>query len=163
MSSPADLKPDNDTSKLAPQCRVAVEAALAECNAQGVDVIVYEAGRTDALQQVYFARGASKAQSVLYSWHGYLLAADTISKARGWDVWPTRASDGSLTGGDPTWYTVVVATFKKYGLDWGGDWEHFPDMPHFQWGKCKPSPSDEARELFASGGVEAVWQAVGAA
>lgn len=25
----------------------------------------------------------------------------------------------------------VVAIFKRYGWEWGGDW-HFKDMPHFQ-------------------------------
>jgi hypothetical protein len=51
--------------------------------------------------------------------------------------------------------------FAKYGCKWGGDWKS-PDRPHFQWGKCKPGPSDVARELIRTRGVEAVWEAVGA-
>jgi peptidoglycan L-alanyl-D-glutamate endopeptidase CwlK len=43
----------------------------------------------------------------------------------------------------------------------GGDWK-FKDLPHFQWGPCKPSPSDRARELIRTEGMEAVWGAVGA-
>jgi hypothetical protein len=56
---------------------------------------------------------------------------------------------------------LVAAHFKANGCDWGGDWTH-PDFPHYQWGGMKKSPSDHARELYAEGGKEAVWKAVGA-
>ena len=26
----------------------------------------------------------------------------------------------------------VVAVFKHYGWEWGGDWSNFKDYPHFQ-------------------------------
>jgi hypothetical protein len=35
-------------------------------------------------------------------------------------------------------------------------------LPHFQWGRCKPSPSDEARRLIDTEGEVSVWRAVGA-
>jgi len=160
MSSPSDLVVVSSLDGLAPQFRAAVLVALSSLT---VDAYVYESLRSQALQTLYFERGASKAASVLSSWHGYGLAVDVISRARGWAVWPTRQSDGSLTGGDPSWYTPVAAAFVSAGCSWGGDWTTFPDMPHFQWGKCRASPSDEARTLYASGGLPAVWAAVGAA
>jgi peptidoglycan L-alanyl-D-glutamate endopeptidase CwlK len=59
------------------------------------------------------------------------------------------------------WFRKVSEVFKRHGCKWGGDWNR-PDTPHFQWAQCKASPSDKARELIASGGVIAVWKAVGA-
>ncbi len=147
----------NDLSELAPKFRAAVVQALAACRAQGLPAIVYEAYRTPELQALYYARGRTQippsytvtnARSNLYSWHGYGLAVDVIHETKEWDV-------------SEAWFAQVAACFRAAGCKWGGDWK-MKDLPHFQWGPCKPSPSDRARELMASGGREAVWQAVGA-
>ena len=159
MSTPAV---DRDLGKLAPKFRKAVQAALAELNARGIDVMVNEALRSDALQQIYFKRGVTKARTVAGSWHGYGLAVDVISRKRGWDVWPWRAKDGTLRGGDPAWWKPVVETFKRHGCDWGGDWQSIFDAPHFQHGKCRSSPGPQSRELFAKGRPFDVWRLVGA-
>lgn len=146
-----------DLDLLAPRFREAVENAIAECNLDGLDAFVYETFRTEDLQLHYFARGrtivpplktVTNAQSNLFSWHGYGLAVDVISRSKGW-----RAGDG--------WFHRVADVFRQYGLRWGGEWV-MRDLPHFQWGRCKPSPSDRARELFANGGVQAVWREVNA-
>lgn len=150
-------KVDRDLGKLAPKFRAAVEAAIAECNAAGLDAYVFEAYRSPELAAEYYARGRKKkppqrpvtnAPDNLRSWHGYGLAVDVISREHAW-----APKDG--------WWEQVAAIFKRHGLKWGGDWRQ-RDLPHFQHGKCKPSPSDRARELYDQGGAEAVWQAVGA-
>lgn len=149
---------DRDMGKLAPRFRAAVEAALADANAAGLDAYVYEAYRSQELQQLYYARGrtivppekpVTNAQSNLFSWHGYGLAVDVISRAHGWD----RPEE---------WWENLAVFFARHGCKWGGDWRQ-RDLPHFQFGACKPSPSDRARDLISSGGVQAVWAAVGAA
>jgi peptidoglycan L-alanyl-D-glutamate endopeptidase CwlK len=146
-----------DPQLLAPKFRVAVDAALADCAAGGLDAFVYEAYRSGETQAIYFARGrtvvpptrpVTNASSNLFSWHGYGLAVDVISRSREWDV-------------PLSWYEAVAECFKAHGCRWGGDWV-MKDLPHFQWGPCRPSPSDRARELIATGGLEAVWEAVGA-
>ncbi len=151
------LRPDRDVGKLAPRFREAVEAALADCAAQGLDAFVYEAVRSEELQAHYYERGrtiipptrpVTNARSALYGWHYYGLAVDVISRTKLWG-----AGDG--------WFREVADIFKAHGCKWGGDWKQ-RDLPHFQWGACKPSPSDRARELLAEGGRQAVWQAVGA-
>jgi len=152
------LTADRDLGKLAPRFRDAVEKALAECNAVGLDAIVYEALRSPELQAAYYARGRTEippdrpvtnAKSNIYSWHGYGLAVDVISRTKLWSE-------------TPEWFAHVASIFKGHGCKWGGDWKQ-RDLPHMQWGRCKPSPSDRARELFAEGGFERVWQEVGAA
>jgi peptidoglycan LD-endopeptidase CwlK len=146
-----------DMTLLAPRFREAVENALAECQTKNLDAFVYEGFRSEELQQHYFARGrtiippnktVTNAPGNLYSWHGYGLAVDIISRSKGWDA-------------GEKWFHDVAKILKSYRLSWGGDWV-VRDPPHFQWGFCKPSPSDRARELFASGGAEAVWRAVNA-
>jgi peptidoglycan L-alanyl-D-glutamate endopeptidase CwlK len=152
-------KPTNDPSLLAPAFARAVAAAIAECNdaTNQLSAMVYETYRSPELQALYYQRGRSvkpplepvtNAQNNLYSWHGYGLAVDVIHRTKEWDV-------------PDSWFANVSVVFKKYGCKWGGDWTK-PDRPHFQWGLCKASPSDRARELMSTGGVLAVWEAVGA-
>jgi hypothetical protein len=150
---------NNDLSILAPQFRQAVQNALQDCQSRGLDAVVYESYRSQALQAVYYARGrtvippvqtVTNAASNLYSWHGYCLAVDVISRAHGW----------SPPQGD-AWFAAVAVSFAKYGCRWGGEWT-IKDLPHFQWGRCKASPSNLARQLITTQGVQSVWRAVGA-
>src|SRR5262245_49937842 len=76
---------NNDMNTLAPKFRDAVQKSIAECNAKGIDAIVYEAYRSQELQSLYYSRGrtiipptytVTNAQSNLFSWHGYGLAVD---------------------------------------------------------------------------------------
>lgn len=142
---------------LAPRFRDGVQAALIECRSKGLDAVVYESYRSRELAQLYYARGrtvkpptytVTNAPDNTYSWHGYKLAVDVISRAHAWDA-------------SPEWFREVAEVFKRHGCKWGGDWKR-ADTPHFQWGKCNASPSSEARRLLAEQGMEAVWRAVGA-
>lgn len=152
-------KPTADLALLAPRFAAAVRAAIAECNdgANPLQAMVYETYRSNELQAIYYARGrtvrppnapVTNAMGNLYSWHGYGLAVDVIHQTRQWDA-------------GEAWFRAVAEVFKRHGCKWGGDWTR-PDLPHFQWGLCRPSPSDGARQLMRTGGVFAVWQAVGA-
>jgi hypothetical protein len=138
----------NDVALLAPKLRDVAVDATDFLNQSGYDAVIYETLRSRQLAELYYELGVSKAKNELYSYHGYGLAFDVISKSRGWDVWE-----------DPDWYEPVVATYKAHGLRWGGDWKSFPDRPHMQW-HCDgmhESPSENARALLASGGLAAVW------
>lgn len=142
---------------LAPKFRDELTAALDECNAQGLDAFAYETLRTDELQKLYYARGRTEipphytvtnVPTAQYGWHFFGLAADIISKSKRWDV-----SDD--------WRQKVNAIMRRHDLKCGADWPH-PDLPHVQWGKCRITPSNYARELFQDGGNPAVWAEVGA-
>jgi peptidoglycan L-alanyl-D-glutamate endopeptidase CwlK len=147
----------NDITGLAPKFGAAVVAAIKECNAKGFDAIVFESFRSDITQKVYYARGrtvippqqtVTNASDNSYSWHGYDLAVDVISKSKEWDA-------------PYAWFKSVAEIFKANGCKWGGDWKR-PDMPHMQWGKCKPSPSSNARQLLAQGQLQTIWKLVNA-
>ena len=142
---------------LAPKFRDAVEKAIADCRANGLDAMVYESYRSQETQAAYFARGrtvlpphqtVTNASTNLYSWHGFGLAVDVISESKEWDK-------------PESWFADVANYFRAAGCRWGGEWK-MKDLPHVQWAACKPSPSDQARALLASGGMRAVWEAVGA-
>ncbi len=155
----------HDVTILAPKFQTLILEVVEDLNVHGYDVHIYETGRSRQLAQLYFALKRSKAVDELHTWHGYRLAVDLISKARGWNVWPYWSDAlGKYVGGDPEWWQPVVATIRAHGLRWGGDWEHVKDAPHVQWHVegMHESPSDTARALLASGGYEAVWKAVGA-
>jgi hypothetical protein len=145
-----------DLTECAPRFALAVQFGIAECQRRGFDAVVNEAVRTDELQRLYYTLGrtvpnssvVTYAKSALYSWHGYGLAIDVRSKSKGYGV-PT------------SWWRDVANVMKAAGLDWGGEWTR-PDLPHFQWGTLRPAPSDVARELYRTGGLHAVWRAVGA-
>jgi hypothetical protein len=142
---------------LAPAMRWAVEAAIKECNDERLDAIVYESVRSDELQHIYWCRGrtvkppdytVTNVESAQYGWHFFGLAVDVISASKRWSV-------------TPAWRHQVTEIFKRHGLSAGAEWPH-PDEPHYQWAKCRRSPSDWCRELYKQGGLEAVWKAVGA-
>lgn len=152
---PHDALVHDTLELLAPRFALAVEAALTDCDAAGLDAVLYETYRTDELQRIYFARGRTRcppwspvtnAETNLASWHGLGLAVDVIHRRQRWAA-PRE------------WFRAVAQHFKRHGCDWGGDWMH-EDLPHFQWGRCKASPSDRARELYAKGGFTAVWKEV---
>lgn len=150
----------HDLELCAPLFAAAVRNAIADCNAAGWDARVFEALRSDELQQFYFANGTSNAQHVWKSWHGYGLAVDVVSRQHGWDLWGRSI---------PTaWQVATVQIFKKHGLAWGGDWlggvgaSHAVDWDHFQWGRCKKSPSIISVELYQASaiGYQKVWPIV---
>jgi peptidoglycan L-alanyl-D-glutamate endopeptidase CwlK len=145
---------DRSLDRLAPLFAEAVRAAISDLTAAGSDAYVYEARRSHELAVLYYARGrtiipphgkVTNAPDETRSWHGYGLAVDVISRSKGWDQ-------------PPSWFAYVAQTFKRHGCKWGGDWKQ-KDLPHMQWGRCKASPSDEARRLLAADGPVGVWRA----
>lgn len=147
----------HDLTVLAPAFRLAVAKSINDCHGEGLDPKVYETRRSNEVQSAYYALGrtvipphytVTNAKDASHSWHMYGLAVDVISAKSAWEV-------------TPLWMRLVAAHFKANGCAWGGDWTH-PDFPHYQWGRCRATPSDEARRLYAEGGSEAVWEAVGA-
>jgi hypothetical protein len=150
---PTEVLCDRSTAMLAPKFCASVEAVLADMG----DAKIAESNRTFARQSFLFGFGrdyddgrgvVTNAASNLTSWHGFGLACDIIHATLEWDA-------------GTKWFRLLGDIAKGHGLKWGGEWHH-PDLPHVEWGRCKDSPSDEARRLYSEGGVKAVWRAVGA-
>ncbi|MFN6992893.1 MAG: M15 family metallopeptidase [Aquincola tertiaricarbonis] len=157
-SNQSMLMVNRDLDRLAPQFAHAVRAAIADCNAGsegGLRAMVYEGWRSPELQSLYYQRGrtvipphspVTYAPSNLHSWHGFGLAVDVVHREKFWNP-----------PGGVNWFRRVAEVFRRHGCTWGGDWKK-SDPPHFQWGRCPPSPSDAARALLTDGGgLVAVW------
>lgn len=160
----------NRLDALAPKMQLRVQAFLTEAitvgsvNGEAFDPLVFETARVDALQQIYFDQGTTKARTAIYGWHFYGLAVDIISATKEWSV---KAS----------WWERMAELMEKHGIDPGLRWNN-PDDPHGQFGTLKKSPSDTARALYFGTpqwqgmktftdarhamGLRRVWHAVGA-
>jgi len=89
---------------------------------------LYAQGRTKTGPKVTNAKGGQ-------SYHNYGLAIDIVLlkdndrngtfETASWETKVDFDKDGKSD------WMEVVAIFKRYGWDWGGDWK-FTDMPHFQ-------------------------------
>lgn len=92
--------------------------------------ILYAQGRTTPGKIVTNAKGGQ-------SMHNFSLAVDIVLlvdkdkngtfESASWETNVDFDGDGKSD------WMEVVAIFKRYGWEWGGDWK-FTDMPHFQ--KC---------------------------
>lgn len=89
---------------------------------------LYAQGRTRAGARVTNAKGGQ-------SYHNYGLAIDIVLlvdkdkngtfETASWDIKNDFDGDGKAD------WMEIVAIFKRYGFEWGGDWK-FNDAPHFQ-------------------------------
>ena len=146
----------SDLTFLAPKFAVAVKMAIAECDALGLEAVVFESYRTDALAKAYYAKGrtapgkiVTHAKDNVHSWHGFGLAVDVIHTRKRWDA-------------PDAWWQKMAAVFKRHSCNWGGDWRTFRDLPHLQFENCPASPDEEDRRLLLSDGLLAVWDRWGA-
>lgn len=152
-----------DLSLLAPHFRERVEAAIADCAAQGFPVKVAEALRSQERQAWLYAQGRTRpgpkvtnAPTNLTSWHGYGLAVDVIHATLGYQP------HGKDARANEAWFEGVGQIFKRHGCAWGGDWSK-PDTPHMQFGGLPASPQAEHKALKQQMSNAAVWRLVGAA
>ena len=117
-----------DPKELHPDVQPLCAAFLAECNKQGLDVMLtqtyrdvayqdwlYEQGRTRPGAKVTNAKGGA-------SMHNYRLAFDIAIKVNGKIDWDNEAL-----------YAKAGAIGKSLGLEWGGDFKTIKDTPHFQY------------------------------
>jgi peptidoglycan LD-endopeptidase CwlK len=84
-----------------------------------------------------------------YSWHNMGLAIDVVPFES------SNAADWNLN--HPIW-AEIVKQGEALGLVSGIEWH---DEPHFQWTCQYPeTPTDVVRQLFAQGGLQAVWNSL---
>lgn len=155
---PAEVPRISALDGLAPKFRQAVAAVLTDMKADGFRVKVFESLRSNERQQFLYGFGreyddgrgpVTKVPTADKGWHYFGLAVDIVED----DVTPWIAPQ-------LFWQTLGL-TAESYNCTWGGRWQ-MVDLPHLQWGNCRVSPSQRARDLYASGGREAVWKEVGA-
>lgn len=142
-----------------PSLAARVRTMLDLCAARGLPILVTQGLRTWEEQDQLYAKGRTKApigkKYVVtnakggQSYHNFGLAIDiVILDSIGKADWDTN---------HPGWRSAAQVG-KSLGLEWGGDWTSFKDLPHFQY--TGGLTLAECRRLYSSSGLTAIWQRV---
>lgn len=119
---------DRNLFHLQPPVYIAAKNALEECEANGLDTLVTCTMRTRAEQAQLYAQGRTASGNVVTnakpgeSYHEYGVALD---------LYPVVHGKINFDGLAPEWHKIADI-FKKHGFEWGYEWKHFKEMPHFQ-------------------------------
>lgn len=168
---PPEPPRSSDVTQLAPGFQWRLGLVLKDANARcvalglGYRFELFEGVRTDERQEWLFGSGRTyegpwltNAQTAERGWHFFAMAGDCV---------PRRiAADGTL--GDFTWdgpaqlWQILHAAATANGCTTGLNWLHV-DADHVQPSGVRVSPSALSRQLYASGGLDAVWAATGIA
>lgn len=124
-------------AKLHPLLREEAKEIYLQILAQGIAVRFTDTLRTFAEQDELYAKGRTKPGKIVtqakagQSFHNYGLALDfCLLLADGREASWDRHTDINLNLRYD--WDEVVALFRHYGWEWGGDWVNFKDYPHFQ-------------------------------
>lgn len=123
--------------KLHPKVRKEVTAIYKEILKRNVSIRFTDTLRTFKEQDALYDQGRNKPGKIVthvkagQSYHNYGLAVDFClllnnGKEVSWDRNKDTDNDKKKD------WDEVVAVFKHYGWQWGGDWTNFKDYPHFQ-------------------------------
>lgn len=129
---------------------------------EGILIRVTQALRSWSQQDALYAQGRTAPGTVVtncpggHSYHNFGLAVDCVPDD---PAQPGYQPDWNAS--HPTWKRMEAVGISL-GLDSGSTWRSFPDAPHFQLTGRFPegAPSDEVRQLFKDGGMQAVWNEV---
>lgn len=143
-------------SRVHPIVRIRGRAMLDLCAHAGLSLLVTQGLRTWAEQDALYAKGRSvppRGATVTnarggQSYHNFGLAFDVVVlDSVGKADWNTD---------HPGWAQAGHAG-SSVGLEWGGDWKRFRDLPHFQY--TGGLTLARCRELYESD-LASVWQKV---
>lgn len=113
---------------LKPKVRELAEKLINECKRQGHQITITQTLRTIEEQDALYAQGRTKPGNIVtkakggYSLHNFGVAFDICPIVNGKAAWS-----------DTTLFRKIGEIGVKFGLEWGGTWTSFPDLPHFQY------------------------------
>lgn len=118
-------------AELAPNTKAAANKWYDFVKKEGIDLLIYDARRTEAEQRANVASGASQ---TMKSYHLVGQALDFVPIKNGKAVW---------NGYESADIKKAIKEAKRLGFEWGGDWRGFVDKPHLQY-KYKGYGTDKA-------------------
>lgn len=139
-------------AKVAPVIASRVVQMVEEALKDGVVLQVVQGLRTIAEQDALYAQGRTKpGQKVTnarggQSMHNYGLAVDLAPVIDGKVSWNERH------------FRAYREWSKNVGLEWGGNWKSFVDLPHVQ--DTEGMNLAAVQKLYRAGGLQAVWNAI---
>jgi peptidoglycan L-alanyl-D-glutamate endopeptidase CwlK len=145
-SAKFDARSETNIRGLQLKAQPLVRRSLAALLAKGHEAKIISGTRTYAEQNVLYKQGRFGNSGPVvtnarggYSWHNFGLA---------WDIGLFKGGT-YLTDGAP--YAAASPVAKVPGLEWGGDWKNFKDVPHYQLATGGGTVS-AARSGFETGG-----------
>jgi len=129
------------------------------CLQEGFAITVMQGLRTVEEQDALYAQGRTTPGKIVtnaqggHSWHNFGLAVDCA---------PVEP-DGSIDwNAEHPQSKTMERLGVSIGLTSGANWIRIVDAPHFQLtGRfSENAPDDEVRQLYAAGGLQAVWDEV---
>lgn len=117
-----------DLNLLKPKVKNLAEKLIAECDKAGYKIKIVQTLRTIAEQDALYAQGRTKPGNIVtnakggYSFHNFGVAFDFCPVV-----------NGKLDWNNKTLFKKTGEFGVKLGLDWGGNWKSFVDLPHFQY------------------------------
>lgn len=129
---------------LHPQVQKLCKEFLAQCEAEGIEVLITSTYRDHESQAELYAQGRTKPGSVVtnakpgQSWHNWRVAFDIVPLRHGKPVWGTAGNgiDSNPTDDntdDLELWQRIGKIGTSVGLEWAGDWKTFREFPHFQY------------------------------
>jgi hypothetical protein len=119
---------------------------------KGIQIEVVQGLRTFKEQDELYAQGRTKPGLIVtraragQSEHNYGTACDVCPFLNGKPQWNDRKA-----------FLTIGAEAQKLGLEWGGAWKKFVDLPHVQ---LNSPPIIRMYALYQQGGLPAVWSEV---
>ena len=125
------MKNSRDPAELHPAVLKRAMAFLAECNKQGIEILITSTYRDHESQAALYAQGRTVPGKKVtnakpgQSWHNHRCAFDIVPMRHGKPVWGTAGEDGKL-------WERVGQIGEACGLEWAGRWNKFREYAHFQ-------------------------------
>lgn len=113
--------------QLKPKVKQLAEQLIASCKEEGITIKITNAYRSSAEQNALYAQGRTKKGKIVtnakggQSFHNYGVAFDFVPIIKGKAAWK-----------DEELFRKVGKIGESLGLEWGGSWKGFLDLPHFQ-------------------------------
>ncbi len=117
-----------DINDLLPIVKQKCEQFISECKVNGIELIVTSVYRSVDEQNEIYAQGRTKPGNIVtnakggQSYHNHRVAFDVVPLVQGKAVWNNNAL-----------WSKIGGIGQRVGLEWGGSWASFPDVPHFQY------------------------------
>ena len=117
-----------DLKLLRPKVRKLAESLILGCKREGFEIIISRGLRSTDEQNKFYAQGRTKPGNIItlvkggFSFHNYGVAFDIRPVVKGRDEEEKKKL-----------YQKAGTIGMALGLEWGGTWTEFLDLPHFQY------------------------------
>lgn len=121
------MQNNRNISDLTPEMQKLCKAFIEACKKEGVDIIITSTYRDFESQDALYAQGRTTTGSKVtnakagYSMHNFRLAFDFLPLTNGKADWNNTAL-----------FMKCGKIGESVGLEWGGSWKSFTDLPHMQ-------------------------------